>query len=197
MARAETCRKCSNIDRCKETRYYCSAMNDLFHLYSAGKKTMAADFVAEYRHLLSQEDAEISPAYEELAEKVIDAVSELHFIRELEIKVGYVLSYERKIKKGHLIYADCRKVDVVYQCYIPYDFLITVYEPNIQDFTREQLQVLMWHELKHIGINERTLQLTYQLMPHEVEDFHSILDRMGTRWSEPGANIEDILESVV
>lgn len=197
MARAALCEKCSNINNCKAEKYYCPAVDELFRLYNTGKKVMAADFIAQYRAMLQQEDAEISLTYEELAEMVIDAIPELQFIKELEIKVGYVLSYERKINKGYPVYADCQKVKAAHQCFIPYDFLITVYEPNVQEFTRQQLSVLMWHELKHIGINERTLQLTYQLLPHEVEDFHSILDRMGTRWSEPGASIEDILESVV
>ena len=147
MARADLCNKCSNIDNCKTERYYCPAVNELFRLYNTGKKVMAAEFIAQHRSMLQQEDAEISPAYEELAERVIDAIPELQFIKELEIKVGYVLSYEPKTNKGYPVYADCQKVKAVHQCFIPYDFLITVYEPHVQEFTRQQLQVLMWHEL--------------------------------------------------
>ncbi len=196
MARAELCSGCINEDNCKQNRCYCSAINELFHVYDDSKKQIAQTFVDEHRQWLSIEDAEECKEYGEIASKVIDSVEELTFIKELDIKVGYVKSYEAKVKDGRIIYGDCRKVNDIYQSFIPFDFIITLYEPNITLLSDNQLKVLLWHELRHIGINERTLKTEYKLMPHEVEDFHSILDRLGTRWNMPDAQIEDICGEV-
>lgn len=172
-------------------------MNELFSVYDDSKKQIAQQFIDDHRQWLSVVDAEYAEAFGKLADQVIDAIEELHFIKEMEIKVGYVKSYEAKTNKGCIVYADCRKVNAIYQCFVPYDFIITVYEPNAMELSENQLKVLLWHEMRHIGINERTLATTYRLMEHEVDDFHSILDRFGTRWNEPGARIEDIVGSVV
>lgn len=196
MPRAVLCNSCINLDKCKEARTYCNAMNELFSVYDDSKKQVAQTFIDEHRAWLSIVDAEQCEEYEKLASEVIDAIDELHFIKELEIKVGYVRSYEEKTNKSGVVMADCRKVNAVYQCFIPYDFIITVYEPNVMLLTENQMKALLWHELKHIGINEMTLALTYRVLPHDIEDFYSIIDRLGTRWSEPGKEIEDITEGV-
>lgn len=196
MPRAILCNSCINVDACKEARTYCNAMNELFSVYNDSKKQIAQTFIDEHRAWLSIVDAEQCEEYEKLAAAVIEAVEELHFIKELEIKIGYVKSYEAKTNKGRTIMADCRLVKPIYQCFIPYDFIITVYEPNVIELTPNQMKALMWHELRHVGINEMTLALTYKVVPHEVEDFYSIIERLGMRWSEPGAKIEDITEGV-
>lgn len=196
MARAELCKNCINEENCKENRCYCHAMNELFSIYNDSKKQIAQNFIDEYRQWLSIVDAEQAKEYEDIAKNVIDSIEELQYISELDIKVGYVKSYEAKIKDGRVIYGDCRKVNEIFQCFIPFDFIITLYEPNIMLLSENQIKVLLWHELRHIGINERTLKTEYKLMPHEVEDFHSILDRFGTRWNMPDAQIEDICNEV-
>lgn len=196
MARALLCKNCRNIEACKEARAYCNAMNELFSVYGDSKKQVAQTFINEHREWLSIVDAEQCEEYEKIASEVIDAIEELRFIKELEIKVGYVRSYEAKTNKGGIVMADCRKVKAIYQCFIPFDFIITVYEPNVSLLTENQMKALLWHELKHIGINEMTLALTYREVPHDIEDFYSIIDRLGTRWNDPDKDIEDITEGV-
>ncbi len=197
MARAKICGNCINESACKEARCYCSAINELFRIYEDSKKMIAKEFINEHRSMLSIVDAEQSEEYRNIADQVISSLTELSFIRDYDIKVGYVKSYEEKTSKGMIVYADCRKVNDVYQCFIPYDFVITVYEPNVILFTPNQIKALIWHELRHIGLNDRTLKTEYKIMPHEIEDFHSIIDRLGTRWGEPDMDIEDITASEV
>lgn len=196
MARAELCKNCINEISCKENRCYCHAMNELFSIYDDSKKQIAQNFIDKYRQWLNIIDAEQSKEYGDIAKNVIDSIEELRYISELDIKVGYVKSYEAKIKDGRVIYGDFRKVNEIFQCFIPFDFIITLYEPNIMLLSENQIKVLLWHELRHIGINERTLKTEYKLIPHEVEDFHSILDRFETRWNMPDAQIEDICNEV-
>jgi hypothetical protein len=47
--------------------------------------------------------------------------------------------------------------------------------------TEEQLDILMEHELRHIGISESG---TLQIMPHDIEDFRAIIDDYGLDWSQ-------------
>lgn len=196
MARAKYCKDCINEKACKEAETYCNAMKELFSVYDDSKKRIARNFVKSHRKMLSIIDAEYSKKYEKIAAKVIKAIPELHFIQELEIKIGYVLSYEEKTGKGKAVLAECHKVNIIYQCFVPYDFIITVYEPNVMELTQNQIKALLWHELCHIGINEKTLALTYRVIPHEIEDFYSIIDRLGTRWNMLEDDIEDITEGV-
>jgi hypothetical protein len=115
---------------------------------------------------------------------------ELSIIPEYDIKVGYVRSYQRKTDKGKTVNADCRKVSKVYGAYLPYDFIITFYEPNIYYMTENQQKILMLHELKHIGLGERGLCIEN----HDVEDFGDILTRFGIDWNWMDKEVPDILE---
>ncbi|OZV10781.1 hypothetical protein CIW83_18350 [Tissierella sp. P1] len=76
-----------------------------------------------------------------------------------------------------------------YKAYLPYDFIITFYENNTGFLNDNQLKILMYHELKHIGIGERGLKIN----PHDIEDFSDILDKYGLDWNNFGKELPDIL----
>lgn len=192
--RAEICMNCYNLSACREQRIYCEALNKLYEVYDDSKKEVARELITELRPLLSMEDAEECSEYKELADKVIQAIPELQFIHEMDIKVGYVKSFEPKQKNGKLIMGQCEKLKDIYQAFIPFDFIITFYEPNIEELNDNQIKALMWHELCHIGLNERTLKTTYTVNPHDIEDFYSITDRLGTKWARE--DIGDILGGI-
>ena len=61
--------------------------------------------------------------------------------------------------------------------------LITIYEPNICYFTDEQLEILIWHELKHIGIKPDSVEEEYFVIPHDYEEFREIVDAHGLDWA--------------
>lgn len=134
-------------------------------------------------------DYEINDDLKELGEELIKAMPELHIIKDFDVKIGYVLSYEGKKAKSKSVNADCRKVNGSYTAYLPFDFIITFYEPNIYYMTENQKKVLMLHELKHIGIGEKGLRVE----PHDIEDFSSILKRFGLEWNGLNHDIPDIL----
>ena len=136
--------------------------------------------------MLNTTDAEIAYDLKELAESVIDEHPELEFIKDMEIEIGYVRSYERKIKNGCIVYADTEKTKKKYLAYLPFDFVITFYEPNVTRFNDEQKRILMWHELKHIGIGDKG----FKVLPHDIEDFISIIDKHGLHWADSSDNEE-------
>lgn len=179
------CDSCKN----KNCEAPCNAYNELHNIYSKLRNEERSETIKRLRTLLEIRDAEVADDLAELGNKIIARIPELHFINDLDIKVGYVRSFERKTKDGKVIMGDCRKVNKIYGAYIPYDFIITFYEPNIVLLSDNQLKILMWHELKHIDVGDKG----FTIRPHDIEDFYSIIDEHGTRWNEFNKEVIDIL----
>ena len=167
----------------------CNAVRALSRINNTEDKAMKSELIREYAKELDLIDYEISAELQELGEKVIAKMPELSLINEYDIKVGYVLSYEAKRDKGKSTNADCRKVTGPYKAFLPFDFVITFYDPNISHMSDNQKKVLMLHELKHIGIGDKGLRIEN----HDVEDFMSILETHGIKWNDNGEDVADIL----
>ncbi len=54
--------------------------------------------------------------------------------------------------------------------------------------TQKQLNLLIYHELRHID-RDGTVR------KHDIEDFKEIINNFGLEWANPGAEIKDILEA--
>ena len=136
---------------------------------------------------------EFSQNYEELAHAVIDALPELWFIRDAEIRIGFLKSWKEKKTGRRLVYGECIRPTELYQDLRGYDFLIVIYESNAAALTLNQKKILMWHELLHVGVDDESGEPKYVINPHDREEFDSIISRAGLRWDEPGADVPDIL----
>ena len=80
-----------------------------------------------------------------------------------------------------------RTIRKKYKWGIPCDFTITVFEPNVEGMTDEQMRILIFHELLHVGITFNSDGTeSYFIVPHDLEDFKLIVDRYGTDWSKHG-----------
>lgn len=124
---------------------------------------------------------ELANDLETLANKVITEHAELEILKENNIKVGFVRSLKKKKSRNRLTFADTRKVTEPYSIFVPYDFLITFYMPNVSMLNENQIEILMWHELKHCGVDEKG---NLYLAPHDIEDFTNILEKHGLHWAE-------------
>lgn len=129
----------------------------------------------------------INEEYKEIADKLIDELSEFEEIKESDVRIVYLSSEKEKKKNHKLILGECCKVDEKYSWCCPYDFLIIIYEPNIAGFTEWQLKTLIRHELHHVGIDYTNNGETYSIIPHDVEEFWSIINECGIDWSEDNA----------
>lgn len=179
------CKTCYKNEDCK---IHCTALETLYKIF---REQNIKDKTARLRNLRRQlniREAEPSIKLKNLANKIINKFPEFNFIKEWDIKIGYVISYEKK-RGEKIIFADCRKVTEVYKAYLPFDFIITFYENNTGFLNDNQLKILMYHELKHIGIGERGLKIN----PHDIEDFSDILDKYGLDWNDFGKELPDIL----
>jgi hypothetical protein len=126
----------------------------------------------------------INKEYAEIGADLIKTEPSLRDIRDSEVTIIYLSSEHEKKENGKVVGAQCEKIPQKYKWAIPCDFTITVFEPNVERFTEEQMRILIFHELLHVGIEKDGNEETYRTIPHDVEDFKEILDRYGIGWSE-------------
>lgn len=131
---------------------------------------------------MQTENYQTSEEYEQMADEVIEEHEDLYWIRKANARIGYVSSMIEKQSNGRYVYGECMKVKEIYQLYAPYDFLIVLYEPNISHLDREQLKILLYHELLHVGISFDGAE--FKIRPHDVEDFRTVLEQYGLDWAK-------------
>lgn len=126
----------------------------------------------------------INNEYAEIATDLIRNEYSLLHLLESRAKIIYLSSDYAKTSKGKLVFGQCEKVADKYKWGIPADFTITVFEPNVQKFTEDQIRILLHHELLHVGIDKKADgSESYSIVDHDIEDFKLILDKYGTDWS--------------
>ena len=119
--------------------------------------------------------------YEKLAYQLIDSEDELEYIKNSNVKIAFLESDKKKKSKGRVVFGECEKVQDKNKWGIPYDFTITLFKPNIAKFSIKQLEIVLFHELLHVGISDKG---KLSIIPHDLEDFKLIIDKYGTNWSQ-------------
>ena len=134
---------------------------------------------------------QISEEYALIGAELIENEPSLDYIRESEATIVYLSSEHEKKKNGKIVFGECEKIQEKYKWAIPADFTITLYEPNIEDFTEEQIKILLFHELLHVGIRITDSGYEdYYVKPHDIEDFRLIIDRYGIDWADDDNDFE-------
>jgi len=122
------------------------------------------------------------PDIREMAEQIIEAKEELGHVRDFS--VDYLWNdVEVKTKKGPVL-ARCYKPTGLERYYCDHDFVVVVYEPNVIDMSEAHLQVIIYHELLHIGEDGK-------LKDHDINDFRKIIEKYGYDW------IDDEIEPII
>lgn len=122
---------------------------------------------------------EISEEYSQIMKEVLEENKELEILKHADLNIIALSSTHRKKSHGKKVFGQCEKVQDKYKWGIPCDFTITIFEPNCFGFTHDQLKILMFHELLHIGIDDGKPFIK----PHDLEDFKLIIDKYGTNWA--------------
>lgn len=122
--------------------------------------------------------------YGRIARRLIRTLPEFADIAESDVRIAYLSSQKEKKQDHKIVFAECCKVDPKYTWCCLYDFFIVVYEPNIADFTEEQIEILLRHELHHVGIEYADTGLKYYIVPHDIEEFWEIIHDHGLHWSD-------------
>lgn len=126
----------------------------------------------------------INPKYRRIARRLISREPELQYIAESRVRIAFLESDAEKAEKGKLILGQCERVPEKFRWAVHYDFMITVFAPNVERFDRRQMEALLFHELLHVGIEQDGFEEKYSVVPHDFEEFRTIMERYGLDWSE-------------
>jgi len=131
------------------------------------------------------EHRQINKNFEAIAAELIDTMPELKYIKDSRARIAYLESDQAK-KSGpdKIVHGECEKVAPKNKWAINYDFTITLYVNNNIGMSAEQIKILLFHELLHVGIDMGPDgDETYSIIKHDLEDFKIIIDRYGTDWA--------------
>lgn len=130
------------------------------------------------------ENRYISEKYTEIGERLIREKKELSQIAESDVDIIFLESDAEKKSGGKIVNGQCEKVPDKYKWAVPCDFTITVFQPNVERFTDKQIEILLLHELLHVGIEKDGNEEKYFVVPHDIEDFELIITQYGMSWSD-------------
>ncbi|MBR1470673.1 MAG: hypothetical protein IJ600_03410 [Lachnospiraceae bacterium] len=124
----------------------------------------------------------ISEKYAKIGNYLIDNVPELSHLAGAEII--YLSSTAKKKSHRKRVLGQCEKVAEKNKWAIPCDFTVTLFEPNLMALSDEQIVMVIFHELLHVGAGDDIEQ--GHIIPHDLEDFKLMIDKFGPHWSEWG-----------
>lgn len=126
----------------------------------------------------------INEEYTQIGEDLINTEPKLRYIRNSQATIMYLSSEHEKKENGKIVRGQCEKIPEKYKWAIPCDFTVTVFEPNVERLTDEQIRILIFHELLHVGITVDGNDEIYRVIPHDVEEFRTVIDRYGMDWDD-------------
>lgn len=131
------------------------------------------------------EHRSINDNYKNIAEKLIETEPELAYIKKSRVRIAYLESDQaKKSDKEKLVLGECEKVAAKNKWAISYDFTITLFKNNLVGLSAEQIRIVMFHELLHVGIElGADGEEIYSVRKHDLEDFKLIIDKFGTDWA--------------
>lgn len=118
---------------------------------------------------------ELSEEIKMIGEQVIDKFEKFEKIKGL--RIAYVFCDRKKKSNGNVVFADCAKVSDKNKVLCGYDFCITFYYDSLM-LTEEKKEILMEHELMHIGVDDAG----FFIVPHDLSDFKEIVEKYGVDW---------------
>ena len=129
------------------------------------------------------ETREKSTLFEEMAQELINTAPELAYIKNSQVRIIYLVSNQAKKSGTKIVHGECEKIPAKYRWAIPADFSITLFAPNNEYMNDRQLEILLFHELLHVGIEPADNgEESYSIVPHDLEDFKVVIDKFGTDW---------------
>lgn len=121
-----------------------------------------------------------------LADRLINTDDVLEYIKHSDARIAVLTEDTEKKSQGRVIFGQCEKVPSKFRWSVPYDFTITIFLPNVERFSNEQMEILMLHELLHVGVEIDGNEERYWIRPHDYEEFAKIIERYGLDWSVEG-----------
>ena len=118
-----------------------------------------------------------------LAEKVAKVIMDDERYDELSrCRIAILYCDKAKKSRGRTVFADTRKLNEMASFMTGQDFVITFYA-DVEYLSETALDILIRHELQHVGYETRGGNVVKKIIPHDVEDFRGIVDEYGIDWS--------------
>ncbi len=138
------------------------------------------------------EHRQINENYQRIAESLIDTEPELAYIKASCVRIAYLESDSaKKADADKLVLGECEKVQAKNKWAINYDFTITLFKNNLVGLSADQIRIVMFHELLHVGVEPGPDgDENYSVRKHDLEDFKLIIDKFGTDWSKPARKVK-------
>ena len=136
------------------------------------------------------EKRKISEHYTAIAQAWIDNCEEFKHLKDATII--YLESEHQKKSRRREVFGLCEKVQDKNKWAIPADFTITFYKPHMELLSEWQQEIVVYHELLHVGFNGEDEPMS--IVPHDIEDFRKVIDMFGSHWDEKDA---EVLNSVL
>ena len=137
----------------------------------------------------------INEAYRPVAAALVKKYKEISHIVVNEIL--FVEDTEgTKKKQGRTIFAQISLIpekwdDVIYQLTgRRFGYMMEIYRTNIAMMSREQIYALIYHELRHIGLDGT-------IKGHDIEDWTNMIEKLGADWANTKGSIPDLLDDDV
>jgi hypothetical protein len=116
-------------------------------------------------------------------------------------KIAYLYKNKTMKSKGVEVAATAEKISKKHHVLSGYHFLITTAYPTWKELSDKQKLAVVDHELEHCFVedDEKTGEPKYSILPHDVEEFGSIIKRHGlytTNLVRIGRVVEDALENL-
>ena len=119
--------------------------------------------------------------------QVGEAIREQKFPELQGCRIVWLESDKAKKSGKKIVFAETKKFDKEKLSWTKdheYDFTITVYQPNVEDwyFDEVKIGILLEHELMHVGWDIGTE--TRWIIKHDAEEFKEIIRKYGLDWAE-------------
>ena len=125
----------------------------------------------------------VSEECAELAAEVIREHPDLQWINTAGITIGFIETDKEKNSSVGPVLGECQLVQEIQKLFCPYDFLIVIYLPNITHLNRDQMKILLYHEMLHVDMSEKNGNPIYRVAPHDVQDFKAVIRQYGMQWA--------------
>lgn len=114
-----------------------------------------------------------------IAAQCMNEFDDLAHLDDPGCRIAYQFCDQEKKNRDKIVYADTEVIKEKLRAYMPFEFLITFYEPNCEKLDEEHLKRLMYHELKHVGFEGDD---KFRIIPHDFEDFRDCVEKWGMNW---------------
>lgn len=127
--------------------------------------------------------------YRPIAEKLIEKFAEIRYINPHKILFIEDTDWAKKETTGRTWMARTKIANKEFTDMTGYDYIIEFREFYTERMQKEQIVALVYHELRHIGVDGK-------LVKHDIEDWENMVATLGVDWATTLGDIPDLIDEL-